>query len=69
MIWSSDRNSKRPSVPNKKILSSSKTSKVLISGTLVTPTDFATSSPIDLVIASPGTVWLLQTLKGPFGFP
>lgn len=37
-----------------------------ISGSLVTPTLAATKSPIDLVIASPGTyLFFNQTLLGP----
>jgi hypothetical protein len=39
---------------------------VLISGSAVTPTEAAAISPIDLVIAKPGTyLFFSQTLLGP----
>lgn len=40
------------------------------SGSGLTPTDYATESPIDLLIASPGIFSVLsQTLCGPIGWP
>ena len=41
-----------------------------ISGSYETPTEAATISPMDLVIAKPGTLsFLVQTLKGPIALP
>ena len=42
----------------------------MISGVLITPADYATKSPIDLLIASPGACsFLSQTLYGPTDHP
>lgn len=40
-----------------------------ISGLSITPTVYANSSPIDLVIESPGPVAFTQTLRGPTASP
>lgn len=44
--------------------------KIFISGSAVTPTDDADMSPIDRVIASPGTyLFFSQTRLGPYNIP
>jgi hypothetical protein len=64
-----DKNSQTPSLAKTINLSSGLKSSSRISGSAVTPTLEATSSPKDLVIASPGISYSLShTLSGPIGF-
>jgi len=47
-----------------------KLGKIFISGSAVTPTDVADMSPIERVIANPGTyLCLSQTRLGPYNIP
>jgi len=65
-----DINSQTPSDASRMNWSNSVSVYSIISGSGITPTDYATLSPIDLDMASPGTSssWT-QTLKGPIGSP